>query len=65
MPHGQTMEPKGKHKFMIYLPEDVYERLRTIAFEERTSINKLVLEGAEQILAKRVKTKTKAARKGA
>jgi uncharacterized protein (DUF2384 family) len=45
-------------RFMIYLPVDAYERLRTIAFEERTSINKLVLAGVTHTLAQRRKVKT-------
>jgi len=47
------------HKTMIYLPLPVYETLRRIAFEERTSINKLVREGVEHTLARRAKAKTK------
>ena len=47
------------HKTMIYLPLPVYETLRRIAFEERTSINKLVREGVEHTLAKRARAKTK------
>jgi len=46
------MPERDVQKFSIYLPTAIHERLRTIAFEERTSINKLVLEGIEQLLAK-------------
>jgi hypothetical protein len=38
--------------------------LRTIAFEERTCINRLVLDSVEQMLARRVKGKTKRQKKG-
>ncbi len=58
------MNGRDVQKFSIYLPTAAYERLRTIAFEERTSINKLVLEGVEQVLAKRAKGKTKTTKKG-
>jgi len=58
------MTNRAVKRFMIYLPEDAYEVLRTIAFEERTSINKLVLGGVEHTLAKRAKGKPKTAKKG-
>jgi hypothetical protein len=53
------MSDRDVQKFSIYLPTAAYEQLRAIAFEERTSINKLVLEGVERLLAKRPKSKAK------
>ncbi len=50
-------------RFMIYLPVPVYEQLRTVAFEERTSINRLIVDAVEGALAKRAKGKAKATKK--
>jgi len=60
------MEERDKQKLSLYVPRTVHEALRRIAFEERTSINKLVLEGVEQMLTKRAALgKPKTAKKGA
>ena len=37
----------------LYLPEAVYEALREVAFEERTKIHGLALQGIELALRKR------------
>jgi hypothetical protein len=37
----------------LYLPEAVYEALRTIAFEERCKIHDVVLQGVDLALRKR------------
>ena len=37
----------------MYLPEPVYEALRTIAFEERLKIHDVVLEGIDMALRRR------------
>jgi hypothetical protein len=37
----------------LYLPEPVYEALRKIAFEERTKIHDLVIEGIDTVLRRR------------
>jgi hypothetical protein len=37
----------------LYLPEPVYEALRTIAFEERLKIHDVVLEGIDLALRRR------------
>ena len=58
------MVKQAVQRFMIYLPEPTYERLRTIAFEERTSINRLVLDAVESALAKRAKGKAAKTKKG-
>ena len=42
----------GVKQVTIYLPEAVYEDLRTKAFLERTSINKLVLGAIGDLLRK-------------
>jgi len=57
---GRDVQP-----FSIYLPTAMYEQLRTVAFEERTSINKLVLEGVGHLLVQRAKGKPKRPKKGA
>ena len=40
-------------KTTVYWPEYVYEALRRLAFERRTSINKLVIEAVEARLGAR------------
>jgi hypothetical protein len=37
----------------LYLPAPVYEVLRKIAFDERTKIHDLVMQGIETVLRKR------------
>jgi hypothetical protein len=37
----------------LYLPEGVYEVLRTIAFNERTKIHDIVMEGIDGVLKRR------------
>ncbi len=54
------MTERDVQRFSVYLPTATHERLRIIAFEERTSINKLVLEGVEQVLTRRAKTTARA-----
>jgi hypothetical protein len=39
----------------VYLPQDLYERLREAAFKERVKIHDIVLEGIESALRKRVR----------
>jgi hypothetical protein len=51
------MSERDVQRFSIYLPTAVYEQLRTIAFEERASINRLVLDAVQRALAKRRKGK--------
>ncbi len=47
-------------RFMAYLPPDVYERLRRVAFDERVSMNEIVVEGIALALAqRRKKSRTK------
>jgi len=58
------MSERDVQRFSIYLPVAVYEQLRTIAFEERSSINRLVLDAVEQALATRPKGKPKTTKKG-
>lgn len=59
------MDERDKQKLSLYVPRTVHEALRRIAFEERTSINKLVLEGVEHMLAKRQKSRGQPTKKGA
>ncbi len=49
------MEERDVQKFTIYLPTAAYEQLRRIAFDDRTSINKLVINAIEKDLATRAK----------
>jgi hypothetical protein len=51
---GTTRKPRPLivHSSM-YLPEQVYEALRKIAFEERLKIHDVVLEGIDTALRKR------------
>jgi hypothetical protein len=37
----------------LYLPEPVYEALRTIAFDERVKIHDLAIEGIDAVLRRR------------
>jgi hypothetical protein len=39
-----------KQKTTIYWTEDLYETMRRLAFERRTSINKLVVHAVETML---------------
>lgn len=53
-----TEQPKRKAKAVtqhtsIYLPLDVAERLRVMAFEERKSRHELIMEGIRLLLASR------------
>jgi hypothetical protein len=48
----QTERPFIIHS-SLYLPEPVYEALRTIAFEERLKIHDVVLEGIDAALRRR------------
>lgn len=62
-------ESPGKRKFSVYLPVELYEDLRTDAFESRTNISEIVSELVaamprkfrqhlrEQALAKKVSVK--------
>ncbi len=54
-------DERDKQKLSLYIPIAMHEALRTIAFTERTSINKLVIESVAQMLARR---KGKAPKKG-
>ncbi len=49
---GRQPRPDIVHS-SLYLPEGVYEALRTIAFEERCKIHDIVLEGIGLALKKR------------
>lgn len=51
-----TPEPKKAKKdkrVPAYLPDDVYEQLRKLAFDERSSMNALLLEGVSRVFADR------------
>jgi hypothetical protein len=45
-------EIQAKRKTTVYWSEELYEELRRLAFERRTSINKLVAEAVEAFVAK-------------
>jgi hypothetical protein len=51
--HGGALPPSkpDRSKSTVYWPEPVYETLRRRAFDERTSINKLVIAAVEKYLA--------------
>ena len=51
-PQGRSPERKIVHT-SLYLPDDVYERLREAAFRERRKIHDIVLEGIGMALRKR------------
>ena len=44
MPPQETTDKAETHAITIRLPEDVYEDLRRQAYEQRTSINALIVE---------------------
>jgi hypothetical protein len=48
----KTERPSVVHS-SLYLPEPVYEALRSIAFEERVKIHAVVLEGIDLALRRR------------
>jgi hypothetical protein len=41
------------HQFSLYIEPEVYDVLRSIAFEERTKLHALVTEGLDLVLRKR------------
>lgn len=41
------------HRTMVYIPRKVHNRLREIAFVERCSVNDLLMEGLDAVLASR------------
>jgi predicted HicB family RNase H-like nuclease len=43
-PPQQTEDKASTHPITIRLPEDLYEDLRRQAYEQRTSINALIVE---------------------
>lgn len=49
-----TSKPKSakRHQSSIYLPFDVHERLREIAFHQRTTIHDLLMDGVNAVLEK-------------
>jgi hypothetical protein len=51
-PVGRQLRPDVVHS-SVYLPEAVYEALRTTAFEERCKIHDLIMQGIELALRKR------------
>ena len=44
MPSQQSKPEPSTHAITIRLPEDLYEALRRQAYEQRTSINALIVE---------------------
>jgi predicted HicB family RNase H-like nuclease len=55
----------GFKQVTIYCPDDLHEAIRTKAFFERTSINKLVLAAVEESLKKSPAPKLPKAKKAA
>ncbi len=55
---------EGFKQVTIYFPDDLHEEIRTKAFYERTSINKLVLAAVRQSLTKSPAKPKPAKRKG-
>ena len=52
----KTRRPRGggkKQQLPTNLPEPVYDQLRKLAFDERVSMNTLILEGLELVFAAR------------
>ena len=54
-PPSATSSPKKKKiiKQTAYLPEPVYEQLRTLAFEERAKMHNYLMEGLSLVFQKR------------
>jgi len=59
-PHEQIPAPKKRpgikertHQFSLYIEPEVYDVLRSIAFEERIKLHALVTEGLDLVLRKR------------
>jgi hypothetical protein len=46
-------EPKAIRQQTVYLPEPVYEQLRRLAFEERTKMHSLLMEGLDRVFRNR------------
>lgn len=49
--------PAAKKYVPVRLPEPLYEELRRIAYEEHTSLNRLLIEAAERLVAERRRRK--------
>lgn len=49
----ELVEQRDVIKTSTYLPKEVYERLREIAFHERCKIHDLLIEGLDHVLTKR------------
>jgi hypothetical protein len=52
-PVGPGTLKQRAHQLSVYLEEPVYEKLRDIAFHERTKLHPLILEGIDMVLKKR------------
>lgn len=56
LPHAAEAEEPAKNEVValnIRLPKDLHRTLRRIAFDEESSINALLIAGAEKLLAER------------
>jgi hypothetical protein len=52
-PAGEGTLKQRAHQLSLYLEGPVYDRLREIAFHERTKLHPLILEGIDLLLKKR------------
>ena len=52
-PAGEGTLKERAHQLSLYLEGPVYDRLREIAFHERTKLHPLILEGIDLLLKKR------------
>ena len=52
-PVGPGTLKQRAHQLSVYLEDPVYEKLRDIAFHERTKLHPLILEGIDMVLKKR------------
>jgi hypothetical protein len=50
---GEGTLKQRAHQLSVYLEEPVYDKLRDIAFHERTKLHPLILEGIDLVLKKR------------
>ena len=56
-PAGNTLKERA-HQLSVYLEAPVYDRLRDIAYEERTKLHPLILEAIDLLLKKRARRRS-------
>jgi hypothetical protein len=49
----KSRSAKSRQQLPTYIPQNAYEQLRKLAFDERVSMNTLLLEGLDLLFANR------------